>query len=310
MLSTKENKSNAKSRSAGATKKTIFKWEQAYTDLPEKVAEILREARLKPEQIQKMTDGELLALEGIKDEAVAQIRDKYPVDLVPTKETKKPKKETSEEIKTTTHSPRLKYPRALHGRSKKYNLKKMRVADKHYELEEALKLLRKISYSKHKTIELHLNTKSDAVRGELSLPHSIGKDIKVAIFDDKLETEIKAGKINFDVLLARPTDMGKIAPLARILGPKGLMPNPKTGTITDKPEQRAKTLTAGATLAYKTEPKAKVIHLTAGNLNQENTAILDNLSAIITGIGINKMTAAYLKSTMSPAIRLDLSTFL
>lgn len=297
-------------------KKSMFKWQEAYTDLPTNVAEILREKRLKPEQIAKMADGELMALDGIKDEAVAQIREKYPVDLISekfellgggrAKQSEAP--DSREVVAPSSHSPRLKYPRVLHGRSKKYNLKKLRVADKVYPLDDAIKLLRKVSYSKLKTIELHLNTKDATVRGELSLPHSIGKDIKVAIFSDELAAQIKDGKINFDILLARPADMGKIAPLARVLGPKGLMPNPKTGTIIDDPEARAKTLTAGATLAYKTEPKAKVIHLNAGNLNQKDTEILDNLNAILTGIGVTKLTTAYLKSTMSPSIRLDIST--
>ncbi len=290
------------------TKKVMFKWEEAYTDLPENIAEILREKRIKPDQLAKMADGELLAVEGINDVAIAQIRDKYAAELTEIAPKAVVKEEEVELAKPKSTSPRLKYPTHVYGRSARYKAKKTKVEDKSYSLNDAVTLLRKVSYSKLKTIELHINTKDATVRGEVSLPHSTGKDIKVAIFNDAIANEIKAGKINFDILLARPADMAKIAPLARVLGPRGVMPSPKNGTITETPEERAKQLTAGATLSYKTEAKAPIIHLSIGNLKQKDNEIIDNVKALINGIGAQKMTSVFLKSTMSPSIRLDLNS--
>jgi large subunit ribosomal protein L1 len=290
-------------------KKSIFKWEEAYTDLPVDIANVLKDSRVKPEQLVAMADGEILALAGMNPQFLEKIRASYPAQLVEVnKEVEQPvAKEAAkpvEEKKPTSTSPKTKRPRFRFGRSATYKSKITKVEDKAYDLEAAIELLKTISYSAHKIVELHLNVIDTGLRGEISLPFSIGKDIKVVIFSDAVAEEVKNGKINFDILLALPADMPKIAPLAKVLGPRGLMPNPKNGTITPDPEARAKQLTAGATLAYKTEPKAPVMHLVVGNLNQKNQEIVDNLKAIISGIGISKIRNATLKSTMSPGIRL------
>lgn len=290
-------------------KKEMFRWEEAYNDLPIHIATSLREARVKPDQLRNMPDGEVLAIEGVHSGDLNDIRAKYSPELA-TKVGAAVSDQTQEvaSTKPATTNPRSKYPRQMSGRSSRYKDKKLKVENKTYSLSEAIILLRQISYSKLRTIELHLNTKETGIRGEVTLPHSIGKQLRVVIFSPEVETEIKAGKINFDILLARPSDMATIAPLARFLGPKGLMPNPKTGTITDKPEIRAQQLQKGSTLSYKTEAKSPLIHLTIGNLNQENKQIEENIMAILTGIGIHKLNSTFLKSTMSPSIKLDLTS--
>lgn len=292
--------------------KVMFRWEEAYNDLPIHLATVLREARVKPDQLREMADGEILALGGVSQDDLKEIHAKYPVAIlaeeVEVAKEQEETKTTATPSKPASNSPRLKYPTKLYGRSKQYKAKKTKVENKSYSVSDAVALLKTISYGKTKTVELHLNVKETGIRGELSLPHSTGKQIKVAIFTPEIEKEIKAGKINFDILLATPKDMGAVAPLARVLGPKGLMPSPKNGTITDDPEGRAKKLQAGATLSYKTEPKAPLMHLSLGVLTQPDSELIGNITTVLNAIGANKILAAHLKSTMSPSIRLEVSS--
>jgi large subunit ribosomal protein L1 len=297
---------------ATKTKKTIFKWEEAYTELSPKTADALREARIKPEQLAAMADGELLATNGINETNLEEIRAAYPAGMVidtKQEDVKKDVKKTEvieEDKKVEGVHPRLHFPRHLHGRSATYKAKNKKTDNKLHSATSAVELLRKVTYSKLKTVELHINTKEANVRGEVTLPNSIGKEVKVAIFNAEVAEAIKAGKMDFDILLATPADMPKIAPLARVLGPKGLMPSPKSNTIVENPEKRAKELQSGATVAYKTEAKAPIIHVVIGSLNQKDEEISGNIKALINGIGVNKLKSATLKSTMSPAVKLDI----
>src|SRR5687767_14837018 len=188
-------------------KKEMFRWEEAYNDLPIHIASALREARIKPEQLKTMADGEVMSIEGIQSNDINEIRTKYPTDLAPVIEVKQTQQE---EAKGSSSShPRTKTPRFTSGRSTLYKAKKSKLDNKTYSLTEAIKTLREISYSKHKTVELHLNTKEVGVRGEISLPYSAGKVVRVAIFSPEVEAAIKAEKIDFDILLATPADMVK-----------------------------------------------------------------------------------------------------
>lgn len=308
-------------------KKTIFKWEEAYQELSPKAASSLKEARIKPDQLAAMADGELLSIVGINQAILEEIRAVYPAGLVTevtsdkkeaekrehkveksAKKTAEKESQADSEAKDSGAHPRLKFPRHLHGRSSRYKDKVSKSDSKLHSAASAVELLRKISYSKHKTIELHLNALETGLRGETTLPFSIGKEVKVAVFSPDLADQIKAGKIDFDILLATPADMPKIAPLARILGPRGVMPSPKNNTIVADPAKRARELQSGATIAYKTEVKAPVIHLVIGSLNQKDDEIAANIKAIITAIGAGKLKGATLKSTMSPAVKLDLAS--
>ena len=119
---------------------------------------------------------------------------------------------------------------------------------KTYPLGEALEILSKFQKAKFdETVELHLNTTRGGISGNMTLPHGTGKITRVAVADDpsassgqaKLETLIKkieSGNVDFDILVAHPSAMSQLAKVAKVLGPRGLMPNPKNGTITDKPE--------------------------------------------------------------------------
>lgn len=292
-----------------------FSWELAYIDLQPKTATLLKDARVKPDQLRAMADGEVLAIPGITDQMLEEIRAHYEAGLVEeVKEVKKVDEIKKHEqvvapveTKPVSTSPRLKFPRHLHGRSALYKSKLGKLTDKNYSISDAVSLLKSISYSKHKTVELHLTAKDTGLRGELKLPFSVGKEVKVVIFSPNLVDLIKAGKLDFDILLATPADMPKVAPLAKVLGPKGLMPNPKNNTVVEDPVKRAEELKSGATLAYKTEPKAPLIHLSIGSLNQSDEELAGNIKTVLNGIGVTRLKNATLKSTMSPGIKLDLN---
>lgn len=202
------------------------------------------------------------------------------------------------------------------GRQKAEDRKKKQITSKRHlenkkmagtsnsNLEKSIETLRKFKKSTFdETVELHVNTKEKGVSGMVTLPHGTGKKLRIKVADDAIITEIEKGKIDFDVLVATPAMMPKLAKVAKILGPKGLMPNPKNGTITDKPEEAVEKLSAGQ-ISFKTEALAPVIHASVGKLSFEDKKLQENISALLSAIGTTKITSITLKSTMSPGIRI------
>jgi large subunit ribosomal protein L1 len=202
------------------------------------------------------------------------------------------------------------------GKEKKKRVKKARslrhienkkLVDKTllYSPEEAVKLLKRMKPAGFdETVELHLNLleKGSFV---LQLPQGTGKKIRAAIADDALIEKIQTGKIDFDILFAHPSMMPKLAKVAKILGPRGLMPNPKNGTITTNPQEEIKKLSGGQ-LRVKTESQAPILHLVCGKLSFGEKELVENIKAVISSIGINKIKSATLNSTMSPGIKISL----
>lgn len=197
-----------------------------------------------------------------------------------------------------------------HIRSKKYQAVKSRVdRTKNYPLKQAVELVMKTSYSKFAgTVIADMVVKDEKVSAEVAFPYSTGKTVKVAVVSDELIKSIEAGTIDFDILVTHPSFMPKLAKLAKVLGPKGLMPNPKNGTVTPDPEKRAKELSSGKT-TVKTERKAPLIHAIVGKTNQEPKEIEANVDALIKAIGVAKITKAVISATMSPGVKIDLTKF-
>jgi len=200
-------------------------------------------------------------------------------------------------------------------RGKKYLLAKREIEKnttdksklKLFLLEDAIALLKKISYAKFdESVEIHIKVIKQGIKGEVDLPHSTGKNIRVKIVDDTVLDNIENGKIDFDILITHPSYMGRIAKLAKILGPKGLMPNPKAGTISEKPEETAKKYGKGL-LRWKTEPKAPLIHQIIGKISYDEKKILENIKTLIESIGKSNIIDLYIKSSMSPSIKIDVS---
>lgn len=196
------------------------------------------------------------------------------------------------------------------GRSKRYQsvLSKVDHA-KQYPLADALVLLREVDLTKFvATVELHINTIEKGLRGTMQLPHGTGKEVRVAIADpatiEKFLEKVQNGTIDFDALVAHPAVMPKLAKVAKILGPRGLMPNPKNGTISPKPQEVAEKLKGGE-ITWKTETDHPVIHQAVGKLSFKDSQLEENITAFIKSVGKSNIKNITLKSTMSPGIRLQ-----
>jgi large subunit ribosomal protein L1 len=201
---------------------------------------------------------------------------------------------------------------------------------------EAVRLLKQMNGTKFdETVEVHfrlgLNVRhaDEQLRGTLMLPHGSGKEVRVAVFaeGDKareaeqagadvvgsadLAKQIEEGFTDFDVAIATPDQMGNVGRLGRILGPRGLMPNPKTGTVTMDVAKAVSEAKAGK-LEYRTDRGANV-HVAIGKKSFEERALVENYAAVLDEIVRAKPSAAKgryirqitLASTMGPGIRID-----
>lgn len=176
-----------------------------------------------------------------------------------------------------------------------------------YPLAEALELIKKVSFSKFNgSVDVHLNVRETGLKGGVEFPHPTGKKQTIRLADDLLIKELEAGKINFSFLLATPAMMPKLLKFAKLLGPRGLMPNPKAGTITDKPEESIKKL-AGK-IAFKTEAKSPTIHLTIGKVDSSSKQLKENFTALFEAVGGNNILKAVIAPTMGPGIKIDLDS--
>lgn len=189
-------------------------------------------------------------------------------------------------------------------RGKKYvEAKKKFDNTKIYSPVDAIKLVKETSYSVFDgTVELHMIVKRTGISASVALPHQAGKTKKVEIASDETVEKLKTGKIDFDVLVATPEVMPKLVPFARLLGPKGLMPNPKNGTLVPD-AQKAKSFSTG-TVALKTEKEAPLVHTVIGKVSQEAKELAENLEAIFKAFGGSKqIDKAFIKATMGPAVK-------
>ena len=209
-------------------------------------------------------------------------------------------------------------------------------ATKAYPLEEAVGLLKETATAKfNETVEVAIKLgvdarKSDqAVRGATTLPHGTGSDVRVAVFTqgenaekaqaagadfvgmDELAEQVKGGMMDFDVVVASPDAMRVVGQLGQILGPRGLMPNPKTGTVTPDVETAVKNAKAGQ-MRFRTD-KNGIIHGGIGKISFEADALRGNLEAVIADLKKAKPAAAkgvYMKkvtlsTTMGPGVTID-----
>jgi len=210
---------------------------------------------------------------------------------------------------------------------------------KQYSIEDAVALLKELSTVKFaETFDVSINLgidprKSDqSVRGATTLPHGNGKDVRVAVFTqganaeaakaagaeyvgmDELAAEIKAGKMDFDVVIASPDAMRVVGQLGQVLGPRGLMPNPKTGTVTADVVTAVKNAKAGQ-VRYRAE-KGGIVHGGIGKISFDTVAIKENLEALIADLKKSKPSTSKgvylqriaLSTTMGPGLVIDQSS--
>jgi large subunit ribosomal protein L1 len=207
---------------------------------------------------------------------------------------------------------------------------------KHYPVDEALSMLKEFATAKFaESVDAAINLGIDAsksdqqVRGSTVMPHGTGKSVRVAVFTsgknqdaaraagaeivglEDLAEKVKAGEINFDVVIASPDAMRVVGQLGQILGPRGLMPNPKVGTVTPNVAEAVRNAKAGQ-VRYRVD-KAGIVHATIGRANFETSALKENLVALLGDLQKAKPAASkgiYLKritvsSTMGPGIAVD-----
>jgi large subunit ribosomal protein L1 len=192
------------------------------------------------------------------------------------------------------------------ARSKKYTAVRSQVdKTKFYDSFAAIELIKRLSYSKFEgTVTTDILLKEGTTQIDATLPHSTGKVLRVAIASDELIKEIESGTINFDVLVASRQFVPKLAKLAKVLGPRGLMPNPKNGTITENPEAKKKELEGGK-MTFKAEKKQPVMHVTIGKTSMETQALVENLNALMAALE-NRMVRLTISATMSPGVKVKI----
>lgn len=174
-----------------------------------------------------------------------------------------------------------------------------------YPLNEAIAKIKETSYTKFDaTVELHVTVKKQGLSVQTTLPHGTGKQKKVEVANDETIKKLEDGKVDFDVLLATADMMPRLVPFAKILGPRGLMPNPKTGTLI-KTAGDAKNFSQNK-ITIKTEKKAPIIHVSVGKLSLTDSQITENTQTVIEALGKNQAVKAHLSSTMSPSLKLSL----
>lgn len=178
------------------------------------------------------------------------------------------------------------------------------VKSKHYSVTEAVSLLKKMSFESFPaSVELHINTIDTSVKGELMLPHGTGKEVNVAVFSSELEEKLKKNVIDFDILLAQPSDMKVLVKYSKLLGPKGLMPTPKRGTLTENIDAAKKKFLAGS-LNYKTEPKFPIMHQVVGKITFTEKQLVENVTLFLSTVQKKNIVSAYIKTSMTPAVPL------
>ncbi len=226
---------------------------------------------------------------------------------------------------------------ALSKGGKKYREKKALITKAGYTVTEAMTLLPKLSaVTFDATAEVHIRIGADMsqadqlVRGTVSLPHGTGKKVRIAAFvtDDFVDEakkagatfagsadlikQIEGGMLDFDITVAMPQLMKDLGKLAKVLGPKGLMPSPKSGTVSDKPGKIIQELTKGR-IEFKLDKQA-IIHTSFGKISFGEQKLKENLEALIQAVKDAQPTgikAAYILSvsvnpTMGPGIKISL----
>ncbi len=242
--------------------------------------------------------------------------------------------ETSANKPPTTGEPqaaKVTTPRTTtHHAGKKYQNAKKLVENRLYSVSEAIALLPKTSITSFDpSVEVHFNVVDKNIKGSTTLPHEVKskkKEIKYLIFSSKQSTlnqksiiwgdektidDIQTGKLkpnrDFNLVISTPEFMPSLAKIAKILGPAGLMPNPKNGTITEDVQKTIKSQDAEG-YKFKTDPNAPVVHAKIGKLSQKSEELSDNLKTLILAIGPSKIKKAVIVTTMGPAVKLDIAS--
>lgn len=195
-------------------------------------------------------------------------------------------------------------------RSKSYSAKSAMVEkNKRYSVAEAVELVKKLSFSKFDgTVSLAIKLEKakkaeDAIRGTIKLVHGTGKTQKVEIVTEELIEKIKKGVVDFDILVATPSMMPKLGQLAKILGPKGKMPNPKDGTVVDDPKLVIEDLSKRI-VRYRTDA-GRNIHMPVGKVSWDSLKLVENIEQALKSLSRLKRESVTISPTMGPGVKID-----
>jgi large subunit ribosomal protein L1 len=263
---------------------------------PRLIGDMEIEEKQKKEQKAKAMEKKMLKKKDVKPDEKPMIDVGIDKEPVIEKKEKKVVKSKAATVKTTT------------SRGKKYmEARNMVDKTKFYTLSEAVQLLKKMKLSKFdQSVELHFVVDETGLKGEVELPFSTGKVVRVKIVDDSVLNDLEKGRIEFDVLVTHPSFMPRLAKFAKVLGPKGLMPNPKAGTVSTKPEDVVKKFEKGM-LRWKTEAKFPLIHQMIGKISNEEKNLIANAEKFISAVGKAYIQSAFIKTTMSPSLKVELN---
>ena len=302
----------------------------------------------KPAKAAKPSTTEQVVVEAVQDEVVAEKvtkilakagkRSSKALEEVAEKQTKEDRKASHEDEdakpKQASQPTRTRDER----RGKLFQKSAALIEkDKLYTLEEAIDLAKQTSHVKFDaSVELHVNLNVDPrhadqnIRDNLVLPFGTGKTVRIVVLTDDAATAIKSGadlagneevlaeldkgNLNFDILIAIPSLMPKLGKYARTLGPRGLMPNPKSGTVTTDVNKAVAEAKAGR-IEYRVD-NTGIVHLMVGKVSFEATPLLNNVQAVIASIKSNKpasvksnyFKAVHLTTSMGPSIKVDLAS--
>ncbi len=301
------------------------------------IQELIKNAPSKEETVTDTAEGNKSATEPVEEPQVAKAgkRSAKALEEAAAKEAKEERKASAE---AEPEKPKVVVPPTrsrLERRAKGYRKSAEQLeTGKAYTLDEAIDLAKKTSYVKFDaTVEIHVNLGVDPrhadqnIRDNLVLPAGNGKTVRVAVLSDdaaaakqagadisdadELLKQLDKGNINFDTLIATPTLMSKLGKYARTLGPRGLMPNPKSGTVTTDINKAVAEAKAGR-VEYRVDSTG-IVHLGIGKVSFTNAQISENIMAVVASIKSNKpqsvkgtyLKSIYLTTSMGPSITVD-----
>ena len=315
---------------AKKTTKTKAKKDEAVKDAEVKVEQAAVEAIETAEEKTVETDKAEITT------AKAGKRSAKSLKEVEQKQAKEERKQSATEESDKPAKP-VKTTSKLERKSKSFRKAAENIdQEKDYSFDEAIKLAKTTSTVKFDaTVELHINLGVDPrhadqnVRDNLVLPSGTGRSVKIAVFTDNADAakqagaeiagneeflaQLEKGQLNFDVLIATPNLMAKLGKYARVLGPRGLMPNPKSGTVTNDVAKAVAEAKAGR-IEYRVDSTG-IVHLGIGKVSFSETDLRKNVDVVITSLKSNKpaslkgtyVKAIHLTTSMGPSIRVSVS---
>jgi large subunit ribosomal protein L1 len=286
----------------------------------------------------KTTEEEVIVETAVVEEAPVVETDAKAIEEGEEKVAKEERKaaDADEVEKPKQHSNPTRSRLARQGKGFRKSAELLEV-DKAYSLDEAVALAKKTSHVKFDaTVELHVNLSVDPrqadqnIRDNLVLPHGTGRSVRIAVLTeddaaalkagadiagvDTLLAELEKGVMNFDILIATPALMARLGKYARALGPRGLMPNPKSGTVTNDVQKAIAEAKAGK-VEYRVDTTG-IVHLGVGKVSFSEVELLANIQAVLASIKSNKpasvkssyFKAAHLTTSMGPSVMVDLGS--